>query len=251
MTPSPAMPAPGFGDEPMDFSGDTPRLLSVRAADLTYERERAVPSVLSREELRRAAAFRGRRDRDTYLVTHLALRMALARELGMPPAEVPFIRHPCPGCGEPHGRPGVEGDPLHFSLSHCADRGLIAVARTPVGVDLERTPDPAVVRRLSRLLHPAEHAELALLPEAERAGAFLRAWCRKEAYLKAIGTGLSRSTALDHVGTGKVPAHLPGWRLDDVPAGGGYAAAVAVRLHPLPGGPRRPAAERGGGMAAA
>ncbi|WP_328395374.1 4'-phosphopantetheinyl transferase superfamily protein [Streptomyces sp. NBC_00390] len=69
----------------------------------------------------------------------------------------------------------------------------------------ERTPRPEAVARHVASLHPAEAAELSLESEHTKSQAFARAWARKEAYLKGIGTCLSRDPRLDHVGTGPLP----------------------------------------------
>ncbi|MET9427114.1 4'-phosphopantetheinyl transferase superfamily protein [Streptomyces sp. NPDC003036] len=88
-------------------------------------------------------------------------------------------------------------------------------------------------RGVRSALQPAEARELAALPEAERPAAFARAWVRKEAYLKGIGTGLGRSPSLDYVGTGPDPADgPPGWRVSDVVVPEDFTAAVAVRRSP-------------------
>ncbi|MEU6391118.1 4'-phosphopantetheinyl transferase superfamily protein [Streptomyces sp. NPDC046939] len=187
--------------------------------------------VLDTGELRRAAAFVFDRHRLRYVNAHLALRSILAEHLGRAPAALRFVREPCPGCGEPHGRPALADTPdLHFSLSHSGDLALVALAATPVGADVEELTPPATADELSAVLHPRERAELAALPDpSERSRAMSRAWVRKEAYLKGIGTGLSRATDLDYVGTlPDAPGAPGGWSLRDVPVPEGYAAAVAV-----------------------
>lgn len=187
--------------------------------------------VLDADELRRAAAFRFDRHRDRYVAAHLALRRILGERTASAPGDVRLTRRPCPGCGEPHGRPALaDRDDLHFSLSHSGDLALVALAPAPVGADIEELVAAEVADELTAVLHPRERAELAALdaPSARRA-AVARAWVRKEAYLKGIGTGLSRSTELDYVGTlADSPEGPDGWTVRDVPVPKGYAAAVAL-----------------------
>ncbi|MFD5187621.1 4'-phosphopantetheinyl transferase family protein [Streptomyces sp. NPDC058357] len=222
----PEGPAPGTGPEP------SPSLFLVHAEDLAGEWEGALAAVLDEEERARAAGFHRSEDRDTYAVAHFALRLVLGSLLGVAPAAVPFTRRACPGCGGPHGRPGVQGDPLHFSLSHSGHLGLVAVAAAPVGVDVEKTAGAETTGRIVPRLHPTERAELDTLPESERPRAFTRTWCRKEAYLKGIGAGLSRPLSEDYVSATPEPTAPPGWRIADVPLDvSGMAAAVAVRHH--------------------
>lgn len=204
-------------------------LFLVHAEDLAGAWESAVPSVLSEQEQTRAAQFHLRSDRDTYVAVHFALRLVLGRVLDLPSTAVPLVRHVCPICGAAHGRPGVAGDPVHFSLSHSGGTGLVAIASTPVGVDLEAPASDATVTLLSPRLHPAERAELSVLPESERRGAFARVWCRKEAYLKGIGTGLSRPLSSDYVGATELPSAPPGWQITDVALDTSHLAALAVQ----------------------
>ncbi|MFF3492615.1 4'-phosphopantetheinyl transferase family protein [Streptomyces sp. NPDC002795] len=187
--------------------------------------------ILDAEESRRAAAFHFERHRVRYVSAHLALRAILGERLGRAPGDVRFTRLPCPGCGGPHGRPALADVPgPHFSLSHSGDLALVALAPAPVGADVEELPTPKVAEELTAVLHPRERAELAALagPRERRLGV-ARAWVRKEAYLKGLGTGLSRGTDRDYVGVrADSPGAPDGWSLHDVPMPEGYTAAVAV-----------------------
>ncbi|MFF2409889.1 4'-phosphopantetheinyl transferase family protein [Streptomyces sp. NPDC058092] len=104
------------------------------------------------------------------------------------------------------------------------------MANTPVGVDMERIPPPEQATRLGSELHPREAMELLALPAQDRPLAFARAWVRKEAYLKGLGTGLTRGLSADDVGTGPAPAQgLPGRLIADITLGRSRVAAIAVR----------------------
>nr|WP_155073815.1 4'-phosphopantetheinyl transferase superfamily protein [Streptomyces taklimakanensis] len=188
------------------------------------------PSDLSDAERKRAASFVRPRDAVTYLSAHIALRRLLGAYLRVPPREVAFVREPCPGCAEPHGRPAVAfpSPPLHFSLAHSHGMAAVAVSTAVVGVDVERLPRDETVEVCTPALHPGERAELESAPPEGRRELFGRIWTRKEAYLKALGTGLSRDPALDYLGTdpGRRP---PGWTVLDVPCGPRHNAAVVVR----------------------
>lgn len=188
------------------------------------------PGVLDPEERRRAAGFAREEDRGRYVAAHVALRVLLGSWLDTIPGRVRITRAPCAGCGGPHGRP-VSGDgPVHFSLSHSGRLALVAVGPVPVGVDVEELTAPSAVDEVAGQLHPREVAELSALDPGERPAAFGRAWVRKEAYLKGLGLGLSRSLALDYVGTSADPADgLPGWTLTDVSVPAGFTAALALR----------------------
>jgi len=183
------------------------------------EREQASSYV--RAELRRA-----------YVLAHAAARLVVGTATDTPPEKVVWGRHPCPGCGEPHGRPRAEGATIEFSLSHTPGQVLVAVADVPVGVDVERHPDDPVA--LARLLHPRETDEIDAAAHGTLDGGratvrFTRAWSRTEAYLKGIGIGLGRDPHLDYLGTDDAAGRRIGpWTVRDVIVPEGYGAAVAV-----------------------
>lgn len=183
------------------------------------EREQASSYV--RAELRRA-----------YVLAHAAARLVVGTTTDTPPEKVVWGRHPCPGCGEPHGRPRAEGTPVEFSLSHTPGQVLVAVADVPVGVDVERHPDDPVA--LAGLLHPRETDEINAAAHGTLDGGratvrFTRAWSRTEAYLKGIGIGLGRDPHLDYLGTDDAAGRTIGrWAVRDVVVPEGYGAAVAV-----------------------
>ncbi|WP_245863373.1 4'-phosphopantetheinyl transferase family protein, partial [Streptomyces thermovulgaris] len=222
----------GGGEQPLRTpgTGGEPGLWLVRAETFKAAVARLAPVVLDGSEKQRAAAFTRARDRDTYLAGHVALRLLLGARLGVPPAEVPLERLPCPMCKGPHGRPVVRGGAVHFSLSRSEGLCLLACAPAPVGVDVEAVPEYAVAEEVGACLHPWERAELSALRPADRPAAFARVWARKEACLKGLGVGLGRALSLDYVGaaSGAVAA-VRGWTVGDVAVDDGYAAAVAVR----------------------
>jgi phosphopantetheinyl transferase len=93
------------------------------------------------------------------------------------------------------GKPFLEKGPA-FSLSHTGDHLLLGLAATgELGVDAEELrPLPDLEALANRVFTSAERSELfALPPGPEQVAAFLRGWTRKEALLKAMGDGLSRS----------------------------------------------------------
>ncbi|GAA1397118.1 4'-phosphopantetheinyl transferase family protein [Luteococcus peritonei] len=131
----------------------------------------------------------------------------------------PRLVHACPRCGsDAHGRPVLLGTerPARVSLARDRDQEIAVVAvslTAAVGVDVEATGAADFPGFAQVALHPSEQAD----EVAERT----RLWVRKEAALKARGTGLAldpRSLA--------VQQEL-GW-LVDVDLGPGWSCAVAV-----------------------
>jgi 4'-phosphopantetheinyl transferase len=80
---------------------------------------------------------------------------------------------------------------------------------------------------------PPEYSYLCSLPEDKIPMEFYKIWVRKEAYLKAIGTGLSKpmnsvSLITDH-GETIVNEDNNVWQIVDITPDEGYVGAVAVK----------------------
>jgi 4'-phosphopantetheinyl transferase len=197
----------------------------------------AARGVLSPGEIRRADAFRMPRDRERFALFRGALRRVLGRYLSLEPAQVPLS-------AEAYEKPRVSvggAAELHFNLSHSGGEGLIAVCRTAaVGVDVEVVrPVSRADALVARFFSASEQAAYANLAAKEREVAFLRCWTRKEAYLKAIGTGIAfPPERLSVTLAPGEPARLIGvdgdpeasrrWQLVDCDPTAGTVAALAV-----------------------
>ncbi|GAB3861283.1 4'-phosphopantetheinyl transferase superfamily protein [Nocardioides maradonensis] len=187
---------------------------------------------LDEEERAQAASYVRAELRRPYEIAHAAARRIVGAATGVAPEAVRWGRHACPRCGEPHGRPRIEGSDLEFSLSHTPGLVLVALADAPVGIDAETCPEPEGLAGLVGVLHPDEAAEVeaAETPE-EAAQRFTRSWTRTEAYLKGLGVGLGRDPQLDYLGSSGDPERvIDGWRVRDVSVPEGYAGAVALHL---------------------
>jgi 4'-phosphopantetheinyl transferase len=142
--------------------------------------------ILTAEEKARAARFHFPADRDRWSACRTALRMILSARLGLSPREIPLLT-------EAHGKPALPEDlPLAFNLSHCHDLALVVTCnRAPLGIDIEPLARASSLEGCENTFcHPAE---LAALPaeDGPRNLALLELWTAKEAFLKALGTGLS------------------------------------------------------------
>jgi len=127
---------------------------------------------LSEGERRRVVSFRSARRRAEFVATRRALRQQLAERVGVNPEAVPIDI-------DEDGKPLLGQDGVYFNLSHTVGLGLVAVADTPVGVDVELA-DRAV-------------PELPFLDELAAALGVSKvlAWCLVEAVIKAHGSGLA------------------------------------------------------------
>ena len=197
-------------------------LLADTAAGASWARQRR--DVLSAEESARAARFVVPGLGETWAAAHVLVREVLGRATLTPPNKVRVW----PG---EHGKPLTGG--VEFSLSHTGALVLIGLGRLPLGVDVEALPSGQAATQVAGCLHPRETAELLALTPDRRAEAFARLWVRKEAMLKAIGTGLLRDPAADYIGAGEDPvAPIAGWRIYDLalPGNTAHQAALCVSV---------------------
>jgi 4'-phosphopantetheinyl transferase len=151
-------------------------------------------------------------------------REVLGARLGVAPDALEVSRQ-CRYCGDrTHGKPTLTGAPdVSFSVSHSGTIGVIAVAGdgVHVGVDIERVrPRSNLAGLAARTLGSEALAAWRAAPEAEQLTRFLHAWTAKEAYLKAIGTGIT-------VRLSEVPERPPGWSVEYLVVAEGYVGALA------------------------
>jgi 4'-phosphopantetheinyl transferase len=197
----------------------------------------ATESPLSQEERRRVEAFLAPPSRNVFVQARTALRVLLSIYLHREPADIQLAT-------THHGKPILAASPdawLHFSVSHSGSFAVLAFAgRRPVGVDVERVRDDFDAAPIfERHFAPSEAAELRRLPVLLRSRAFFACWSRKEAVVKALGSGLS--TPLSTFSVGVSPATPPAiiladgtacdvrrWAVCDLPVAPGYAAALAM-----------------------
>ncbi len=163
----------------------------------------AAAAVFDPHERDRAARFVFPRDRNRFLRAHHVLKILLGAYLGVPPATVRVAR-------EQHGKPVLACRSFGFNLSHSGDYGLIAVSRVAnVGVDLEVLQLPKDARRLAASVFSAPELEsLARVSDEALDRAFFACWTRKEAYLKALGVGLTLDPATVTVGIESGPLRI-------------------------------------------
>lgn len=172
-------------------------------------------SELTEAEGARAARYVVAPPRRRFLLCRRALRRCLGWLADCSAAEIQFAAE---RFGKPTlQQPAIPG--LDFNVSHSGDWGLIAVAwQRQVGVDLE-----AIDRQLdtaglaTRFFAEHEQQQLLSLPPAQQLAGFYRIWNTKEAYLKALGVGMS--LPLGSFAVSADPLGIPGVIAGDVREG--------------------------------
>jgi 4'-phosphopantetheinyl transferase len=150
----------------------------------------------------------------------------------------------------PRGKPSLAApERLRFNLAHSADVTLLAFTLDcDVGIDVEQLRSVPKMPNIARSFFCKEEVqELLALPATDRVRGFFRCWTRKEAYVKAVGEGMS--VPLDSFCVTLSPGDPPrivhlrhdrvaakAWTLHtlDFDPAGAYAAALAYNDAPRP-----------------
>jgi 4'-phosphopantetheinyl transferase len=160
--------------------------------------------------------------------------MLLGRYLRIPPSEIIFAYGT-------HGKPRVAAPQttLAFNMAHSGELAAYAFAfGCEVGIDVEQprrmTDEEDIVRRF---FSPEEVRDWLAVHQAVRNITFFRGWTRKEAFIKAVGQGLSFPLHGFRVSLGETarlleiagdPAAASHWTLTALTPGEGYLGALAA-----------------------
>jgi 4'-phosphopantetheinyl transferase len=151
-------------------------------------------NILTELDIARGKKFVFERDRNRFLRARYCVRNLLGAYLMMNPQDVLIA------VGA-HGKPFLPSQyRMEFNLSHSGDAGVFAIGRVAdteggvsnaIGIDIEVIRRPSDIRSLATsVFSVVELAEFGALADDALSLPFFTCWTRKEAYLKAIGTGL-------------------------------------------------------------
>ena len=194
--------------------------------------------MITADEIERANRLRYYRDQRRYILAHAALRQILAGYIQVYPQQIVFRST---AFGKPH-LAGSQADQLYFNLSHSGEIALLGVACRPqIGVDVETIRPIDDLMSLARnCFSTNEYQQLDVLSDSQKLAVFFTIWTRKEAFIKAIGDGLSYPLDQFEVSTHlEEPSRIvqvagsiheaQTWTLQAVQPAHGYAGAIAIR----------------------
>lgn len=199
-------------------------------------------ALLSMSEQARADRFLRAEDRDRYVASHAALRIILAGALAAQARDLTFGAD---ASGKPHLSGPWRGR-LQFNLSHSGGFALVGLAPDMrIGVDIEAVRPFSDCLAIARCHFAAdEAAALAALPPQDRTLGFLACWTCKEAFVKAVGLGLTMDLDRFSVAVAPAPPRLlsidgdveaaRAWRLDHLEPAPQHVGAVAIEARAGP-----------------
>ncbi|MEM9363758.1 MAG: 4'-phosphopantetheinyl transferase superfamily protein [Bacteroidota bacterium] len=144
-------------------------------------------NILSSDERERAQKFHFKKDRNCFVITRGVLRILSAKYVSKKPMEISFGL-------EEYGKPKLEHrTSLNFNVSHSGNMALIGfVHNHAVGLDVEYIKrDIDVLDIAQNFFSKNEIEALNAIELNKQYEAFYRCWTRKEAFIKAEGSGLS------------------------------------------------------------
>jgi 4'-phosphopantetheinyl transferase len=210
----------------------------VARIDRPSQHVQAAIGYLSSDEREKAQRFHSSADASRHIVGRGLARGLLGRLLGIHPASLCFHEN---RFGKPRIADAQNGRGLQFNISHSGDLVLVALARgREVGVDVERLNRHVELEQVAaRMFCRHERDDLMSLPVDERLRGFFCCWCRKEAFIKAGGKGLSMpldkfdvslscAEPVVLVTPGAYPTETNQWTVRDLDVGPSHAAAVAA-----------------------
>ena len=145
---------------------------------------------LSDDERERANKLKIEDKKQQYIITRGILRQRLGLLANIDPEIFVFEYLQ-------HGKPVLNNETrfadITFNISHSYDLALIAIyQKYHLGVDIEKINYESKHDHLvTRFFSMAEQSEFQTIQEANKAKAFCACWTRKEAFIKAIGSGVT------------------------------------------------------------
>lgn len=148
----------------------------------------ALGHTLSQDERQRVRAFKQDRQRNRFIARRAILRWLTGRYLSCKSESLRFSATPL-------GKPLLQwpiAPRLAFSVSQTDAMALLAFAwGCRLGVDVEQWLDSVDAAGVGQDIFFSDEKKTVDAGQADSAAAFFRIWTRKEALLKALGTGLS------------------------------------------------------------
>lgn len=147
-------------------------------------------SILSKKEKARASRFKFEEHRLKFIAARATLRKILSHYLSIDPNAISFTENK-------YGKPGLKDEinksSIFFNISHSHNMALFAISNEEnIGIDIEAVNRKIDFDEISkRFFSDRENEHIQALPISQKSIDFYKIWTAKEAFIKAIGQGLS------------------------------------------------------------
>ncbi|GEM_PF-2513885 len=142
-------------------------------------------SWLSNTEYKYMAQLKNKNRQQAFIISRGIIKQIISMYLGHSPATIEIFY-------TSYMKPYLKNQFLYFNISHSADLVLIALARKPVGIDIEKLRDIEDYDRTAALFLSDKEKRLLYNNETSflKKNTFFEIWTHKEAVVKALGYGL-------------------------------------------------------------
>lgn len=137
--------------------------------------------LIEEEDRKQILRYQFWQDRQRSLLGHLLSRYAIIQEYALTNKEIQIRRHA-------YGKPYIKDySQIHYNISHSGEWVVVAIGRSPIGIDVENRREgwdligERVFSESEKYWSQNSYKRKAIL------------WTIKEAYVKYLGTGLSKS----------------------------------------------------------
>lgn len=191
-------------------------------------------------EQEKADRFYFEKHRIRYTVSQALLRILLGAYLRIPPQEI-FLNK------TPYGKPFLDNSAIQFNISHSNEYAIYALSEcTAVGIDIEYWKERKYLEGIiDSNFSVTEKTIYHNLDSSLKVSSFYQGWTCNEAYIKAIGMGLSFpladfSVEMDPTKPAKLLETKPlydiktNWYLQMLPCPENYSAALARESASIP-----------------
>ena len=175
--------------------------------------------LLSNDETKKADRYRFAKDSNSYIISRGSINISYTE----------------------FGKPFIENSKINFNLSHSGDWCFIAVSLIKdIGIDIEKVRKIEDVLKIAdRYFAINEYEHIKNFDSTEQINEFFRIWTLKEAFIKAIGEGLSfplknfsvisdkSDSPVLNLFENKDESEL--WKLDSLECQKGYNASLTVK----------------------
>lgn len=143
--------------------------------------------VLDLSDRYRADFYKDQTTCTNFIISRAFLKLLITNYTGIPVNEQKIIKNA-------FGKPELPGCDVLFNISRSNGIAVLAFCRRKeIGIDIEDTSQLKVSSDLiDKVFSPSEKAKLAQLEQRKYSECFFHVWTQKEAYLKAVGVGLSQ-----------------------------------------------------------
>lgn len=190
-------------------------------------------AILSPEEKERAEKFKLEIHRNRFIAARAVLRKLLSEYVNTEPSQIYFSY-------SAKGKPYLTGKEIEFNVAHSGDVAVYAFSRFEVGIDIEQIRQMDDAMRIARRhFSGKEIEELESLSADEISEAFFNCWTGKEAFVKALGEGISyplsdfavtlKAASEPAVSWTKQENESLDWKLFRFIPESGYVSSVAAR----------------------